>query len=155
MLRNLAITTLVLAAGLMGTVAQADIWRWKDPQGVFHYSDQWVPGSELIKASAIRPPGAEADSPRPTPGDPNKIAANANAQVQQQVTSRAVQEDLAKAREEQCKQAKDHYEKAIQARRIYKPGKDGEREYVTDAEAETYRQQARSEMEQACAQVNK
>ena len=34
--------------------------------------------------------------------------------------AKAVKEDVAKVRDQQCKEAKDRYEKAIAARRIYK-----------------------------------
>ncbi len=154
MLRKLAITTLVLAAALVGSAA-ADIYRWKDAQGVFHYSDQWVPGSELIKSNSVRPPGVDSSSsPRTASSD---IAATANSQLQQETTNRAVQADVAKVREDQCKKARETYDKAVAARRIFKPGsnKDGEREYLSDAEADAYRVQARTEMEQACATAGK
>ncbi len=156
MLRKLAITTLILAAALGGS-AQADIYRWKDAQGVFHYSDQWVPGSELIKSNSVRPPGVEpGSSPKAASSDSGRIAASANSQAQQEVTNRAVQEDVAKVREDQCKKAKEIYDKAISARRIYKgESKDGEKQYISDAEADAYRAQARTEMEQACAAVAK
>src|SRR5882757_8683786 len=57
MLRNLAISSL-LCAGIV-SVAHADVFRWVDDHGGVHYSDQWVPGSELIK-STTRPPAAGA-----------------------------------------------------------------------------------------------
>jgi hypothetical protein len=157
MLRKLAITTLVLAAALVGS-AEADIYRWKDAQGVFHYSDQWVPGSELIKANSLRPPGSETSSAsKPASSDPTRISANANSQLQQDATSRAVQQDVSKAREEQCTKAKDAYDKAVAARRIFKPesNKDGEKDYLSDAEADAYRNRVRAEMEQACAAAGK
>ena len=157
MLRKLAITTLVLAAALVGSAA-ADIYRWKDAQGVFHYSDQWVPGSELIKANSLRPPGSDTSSAsKPASSDPARISANANSQLQQETTNRAVQQDVSRAREAQCTKAKDAYDKAIAARRIFKPesNKDGEKDYLSDAEADAYRNRVRGEMEQACAAAGK
>src|ERR1700722_6118688 len=49
MLRNLAISTLLCAGAI--SVAYADVFRWVDDHGGVHYSDQWVPGSEVIKSS--------------------------------------------------------------------------------------------------------
>ena len=43
--------------------------------------------------------------------------------------------------------------KAIASRRVYKEGKDGERQYMTDAEADVYREQARKDVQQACGSV--
>ena len=52
---------------------------------------------------------------------------------------------------EQCKQAKDSYDKAIQSRRIYKSDKEGEqREYLSDAEADAYRLQLRNDVSMRC-----
>ena len=51
MLRRLAISTLVIA-GICG-VAHADVYRWVDAKGEAHYSDRWVPGSELIVSRGI------------------------------------------------------------------------------------------------------
>jgi hypothetical protein len=66
-----------------------------------------------------------------------------------------VNQDLAKAHEQQCKEAKDRYQKAIEARRVYKAGKDGEREYMSDAETDSYRVQARNDVQQACGSAPK
>jgi hypothetical protein len=152
MMRSVAITSLILA-GICG-VARADVFRWVDEHGEPHYSDRWVPGSELIKSSKPHPPGPDSGA-APRPVQQSKIAAsaqNASAQVKEQASAQAVKKDVAKARDAQCKQAKDRYEQAIQARRIYKPSKDkgGDREYMSDADADTYRLQARNEVQDAC-----
>jgi hypothetical protein len=66
---------------------------------------------------------------------------------------------MAKIREQQCKDAKDKYNKAIEARRIYKTAGDGkskgadgseERQYLSDEEADAYRVKARQEMQDFC-----
>jgi hypothetical protein len=74
----------------------------------------------------------------------------ASVEVARAGEQRAVQTDVAQAREQQCKQAQENYTKAIQSRRIYKSDKDGEREYLTDADADAYRLQLRTEMQAAC-----
>ena len=45
---------LAIAGALLGlaSVAQADVWRWTDPNGTIHYSDNWVPGSTLVKTDS-------------------------------------------------------------------------------------------------------
>src|SRR5258708_5375580 len=123
MLRPVAIISLILA-GICG-VARADVFRWVDEHGEPHYSDRWVPGSELIKSSKPQPSGPDS-SAAPRAAEQSKIAASAqsaSAQLQEQASVQAVKKDVAKARDTQCKQAKDRYEQAIQARRIYKPSK--------------------------------
>jgi hypothetical protein len=156
MLRSVAITSLILA-GICG-VARADVFRWVDEHGEPHYSDRWVPGSELIKSSKPHPSGPDS-SAAPRAAEQSKAMAsaaqNASAQVKQQASAQAVKNDVAKARDAQCKQAKDRYQQAIQARRIFKPSKDkdAERVYMSDAEADTYRLQARNEVQDACGSV--
>ena len=57
MLRLVSIAALIVAGAI--TTAQADVYRWVDEHGQPHYSDQWVPGSEIIKTGKSHPPGAE------------------------------------------------------------------------------------------------
>ena len=53
MLRFVPVSVLILAGAL--SVAQADVFRWVDEHGEPHYSDQWVPGSQIIKTSKAHP----------------------------------------------------------------------------------------------------
>jgi len=144
MLRLVAITALVLTGA--STLARADVFRWVDEQGVIHYSDEWVPGSVVIRTT-MRPHGESGAAP------PSAANTRAGEQIADQANSRAVQQDVAKARDSQCSWAKDRYMKAIASRRVYKEGKDGEREYMTDTEADAYREQARKDVQQACGSV--
>ena len=149
MLRPIAITALV-AAGICG-VAQADVYRWVDEHGEPHYSDRWVPGSELIKTT--KPRSTASDSSAAQSKSPIAAASqNASAKLQQQLAEQAVKQDVAKTRDAQCKEAKDRYQKAIEARRLYKTTKEGdtERVYMNDAETDAYRLQARNDVTSAC-----
>ncbi|HEV7442320.1 MAG TPA: DUF4124 domain-containing protein, partial [Steroidobacteraceae bacterium] len=66
MLRTLAISSLLFVGGV--SVANAvDVFRWVDDHGGVHYSDQWVPGSEVIRSTRPHPVNTSSDSPRPTP----------------------------------------------------------------------------------------
>jgi len=152
MLRPVVITTLIVTG--ICSVAHADVYRWVDERGEPHYSDRWVPGSELIKSDRPRPQSfdssadhSSSDQKKPTTGGskiPDKLA--------QQQNERAVKEDVTKTRDVQCKQAKDRYQKAIESRRLYKAPKQGDtdRVYMTDAEIDAYRAQARSDVAEVC-----
>jgi uncharacterized protein DUF4124 len=144
MLRLFWITALILAGAC--TLARADVYRWKDEQGIIHYSDVWVPGSVVIKTT-VRPHNETAATPAGPAGT------RGAEQVSDQANSLAMKQDLAKARDQQCAWAKDRYMKAITSRRVYKEGKDGERNYMSDADADAYREQARKDVEQACGSV--
>ena len=153
MLRTLAISSLLFVGGV--SVANAvDVFRWVDDHGGVHYSDQWVPGSEVIKSTRPHPVSTSSQSPRPTSGTQKTTSP---AGQSSQTAEKAVKQDMAKMREQQCKDAKDRYDKAIVARRIYKTAggekaKDGneERQYLSDDEADAYRVKARQEMQDAC-----
>ncbi len=56
-------------------------------------------------------------------------------------------------RDAQCTQAKQRYMKAIESRRVYKEGKDGQRDYMSESEADAYREQARKDVQMACGSV--
>mgnify|MGYP002784991421 CR=1 FL=1 len=150
-----AAATLAFAASL----AQADVWRWKDPKGNWHYSDVPVEGAQLIKSTTrIPPPQSDAapepaaeGAPQPPPVD--RLAAR-NAAISDQLateaTARKVQDDVRRKREEQCKEATARYERSILARRIFREDKDGQRVYLTEAELDKARIDARTDRDTAC-----
>jgi hypothetical protein len=151
MLRPVVVTALI-AAGLC-SVAHADVYRWVDDKGEPHYSDRWVPGSELIKSSrphSVTPDSSSAAQDQNKPV--NKAAQSATDKLAQKTNADAVKQDVAKTREAQCKAAKQHYQEAIDARRLYKPSKPGDtdRVFMSDAETDAYRAQMRSEVTDAC-----
>ena len=139
----------VLAVGLAASGARAeDIWKWVDAQGQVQYSDHWTPGAVLFRS----------DHPRGTtaaPSDDDQAQLNAtnrriDEDLSREAAQRAVQKDEATTRAAQCKQAKDHYQKVIDARRIYREDKNGERSTLSDDEADKARVQARMDMQSAC-----
>ncbi|MBV8804418.1 MAG: DUF4124 domain-containing protein [Sinobacteraceae bacterium] len=161
MLRTWAISSLLFAGAV--SVANADVFRWVDDHGGVHYSDQWVPGSEVIKSSKPHPTSSSvtADTSHRTVATPSS---SSSSSISNDQNTKAVKQDVAKAREQQCKDAKDRYGKAIQARRIYKakqgdtPKDDdrpADREYMSDQEADAYRAQVRQEVQDYCGSVPK
>lgn len=148
--------------------ALADVYRSVDPQGHVQYSDTPTPGAELIRLHNVPPSslpnqGASTSSVPATAANasagatPASIAASApkssdpaQAQLAQQAAKQALDKDLAVTRADQCKTATDNYNGAVQARRIYKTGQDGERQYLTDEEADQQRLGLRMAMDNAC-----
>ena len=151
MLRRVSITALILAGAL--TIARADVYRWVDEQGQPHYSDQWVPGSEIIKTVKAHPPTAGATAR--TTDQKSLTAANNRvaAQLSDQDNALAVQQDVTRTRDAQCKAARDRYMQAIESRRVYKEDKNGERVYMSDADADAYRELARKAVQDRCGSV--
>ena len=141
---------LVIAATLLGvaSAAQADVYRWTDARGNVQYSDRWVPGSVLVKTDKGQP--APTPDTRAVAGTAPAASPSASNPVTQQQDKRTVEQDVAKNRAEQCKQARAAYEKAVQSRRIYKEGANGAREYVSDADADAYRLELLNARKQTC-----
>jgi hypothetical protein len=163
MLRTWAISSLLFVGAV--SVANADVFRWVDDHGGVHYSDQWVPGSEVIKSTKPHPPSssvtADTSHRASTASTPSSSSSSSTSDDQ---NAKAVKQDLAKVREQQCKDAKERYEKAIQARRIYKPkqgdtpkgdDRSDDRQYLSDEEADAYRVQVRKEVQDYCGSAPK
>jgi Domain of unknown function (DUF4124) len=150
MLRRLSVSALIIAGAC--TLARADVFRWVDDHGQPHYSDQWVPGSEVIKTSKTHPAGA--DSFARTADQKNLTASNNRIAEQQDArdNASAVQQDLASRHAVLCKQSKDNYMRAITSRRVYKEA-DGERSYLSDNDADAYREQLRKQVQEYCGSV--
>jgi hypothetical protein len=146
--------TLAIAGALLGlaSAAQADVWRWTDPNGTIHYSDSWVPGSVLVKTdtrttysnsnsnAAVPPASGNATTSSAPPVDPVKAA----------IDKRTVEADKAKSQADQCKQAREAYDSAIQHRRLFKEGKNGEREYLSEPDADALRMKLLNARKTAC-----
>lgn len=160
-MRRAAAATLIMSLAI--SAAQADVYRSVDPQGQVHYSDTPTPGSVLVHVQrgggGLAPSSAPASAPANGAKSSNtatapQTVAKANGQVQdtlaKQATEKAVQQDVEQTRADQCAKVKSDYEAAIAARRIYKTGTDGEREYLSDDEAEQQRVNLHQAMQTAC-----
>ena len=53
----------LLLCGGIATVPATEMWRWKDANGVVHYSDRPMPGAERIGVSAPKPGSVATPAP--------------------------------------------------------------------------------------------
>lgn len=103
------------------------------------------PGAKLIRVTQDRvTTPAPAPAPRPT------AAAGAAPPAELEATARQVAQDVAKVRNDRCAEARERYNNYLQAQRLFKPGPNNERQYLTDAELSAARVNAKREMDQAC-----
>jgi hypothetical protein len=134
----------LFAAALMAVVAAqaGDIYRWKDADGIWHYSDQPVAGAERVssgkRTQAVERQSATSTSPATAAPEGGKA------------TVERVREDVAADKAAKCKDAQANYEQTITARRLYKQGPKGEQIYLTDDEIDAARVTARANMEYYC-----
>ena len=144
-----------LACAWLAQPAEAIVYKWSDTLGRIHYSDlPPPPDGTLISIdmsydhnyrpvaahSAARPAQPLANAAGPPPG-----------QTQQTQLKQAVDNDVATARSEDCKQSQERYQNYVRSRRLYKEGPNKERVYLTDAELGTERVNAKREADEACA----
>jgi hypothetical protein len=135
----------------ISAAASADVYRWVDAQGRVHYSDRPVENAELVSI-ASRPTNREAVAAR-TEAESTQRAQVASREAQQrseQATANAVEQDVQKSRDEQCKEAQARYKTAIESQRLYRVGKDGERQYLTDAELTETRVNSKKAVDELC-----
>jgi hypothetical protein len=148
-MRQPSTIAVVLALVLSATFAVRAGEIYCDSQGR-NCSDR--PGPNSVPVHVANPPPSALSAAASAPGNAPKppIDANANAELKDAATRAAVDKDVASKRAEDCKQAKDKYQQSITAHRIYKLGKDGERIYLTDAELDQARLNARTQMDRSC-----
>jgi Domain of unknown function (DUF4124) len=148
MLRILSLALFLTGAAL--AAAAADVYRYVDAQGGVHYTDTWVPGSTLIKVDHPKNAPAALTPTRTPQSKPLAAGDHASADAAKAADERTVKADVAQAQEEGCKTAKDNYTKAVASRRIIKSGTDGQREYLSEDDANAYRLQLHDAMQAAC-----
>jgi hypothetical protein len=144
MRKALIFTAALLIAG--SSFAAGEIWRWKDANGTWHYSDQPQPGAEMVSRSG-RPTSDRSATAAPAPPPPPPVLADGSPPPVTEDVAEQVRQDAATAKAEQCKKAKEAYDQAVRARRIIKL--DGVT-YMSDAEIDAERLRVRSLRDMAC-----
>jgi hypothetical protein len=141
---TLAVSVLIASSALAG----GDIYRWKDESGTWHYSDQPHPGAQLLRrGDRVVDPSNEGAGPAPAASSTTE--ASGPLPVSDAVAAE-VRQEAAAAKTDQCKKADEAYQKAVQARRITKKDEKGNTVYLSDAEIDALRLQARSVRDVAC-----
>jgi hypothetical protein len=142
---------LLIIAGLagFGTAGAGDIYCNNQGRDC---SDRWSPGATTVRTSAAgnTRPVEPTPAPAPAAAPVAPVDASATARLNQDAARAAVQKDVGAARAADCKQATEKYQKSVEARRVYRMNQAGEREYLSDAETEQARLNARLEMERSC-----
>ncbi len=135
----------------LSATASAEVYRWVDGQGRVHYSDRPSANAQLVSVRS-RPSSDETVAARASQdAEQRSQAATQEAQERSdQQTTQAVQQDVNQVRAEKCKKAQEAYTTAIESQRLYRQGKDGEREYLTDAELTEARINSRKAVDQWC-----
>jgi hypothetical protein len=134
------------------SAAVADVFRSVDAQGHVQYSDTPTPGSQLVRMNNLRTPTPSLASTAASAKSSTTVqnGDQIHEQLEKEAAARDVQNQVAQTRADQCKKATDIYNQSVQARRIYTTGADGERQFLSDDEAEKSRVAHKIEMDEAC-----
>lgn len=148
----LALMTL-LAAPL--SAQESPVYKWVDDDGIPHYTDQ-PPAGTAVEELTIR--YRKTDKGLLQAASKNNAELKAAAEVREGQTA----EDAAAAEAERqqnlserqagCEQARARVAKYEQARRIFRPGPNGERIYLTDEELDAERANARRAVGDWCGE---
>jgi hypothetical protein len=147
--RAIAIAILI---GLPLSAALADVFRSVDAQGHVQYSDTPTPGAQLVRMNNLRTPTPSLASTAASAKSSTTVqnGDQIHEQLEKEAAARDVQNQVAQTRADQCKKATDIYNQSVQARRIYTTGADGERQFLSDDEADKARVAHKIEMDEAC-----
>lgn len=143
MKRLFLFAALIAWSGMSGAV----VYKWVDAQGKLQYGDRPPDG---VHAQVVEMLGNHAARSAPAKSDSVPTANSAGKPQDDDATKKAVEGDVEQTREKQCADAQDRYKKLIEGRRLYKPGPNGERQYLTSDEIDSQRVNAKREADEIC-----
>jgi len=143
----------VAIAGLAYAADEGAVYLWVDANGTPHYEDRPPETGEAqelnLRYRLTNPEAIAAAAKRKS-----ELGAAAGVREQQQAGAEAAdqaerQKD-ASEREKGCQDARERLKKYDTAHRLYKPGPEGQRTYLTDEETDAARADARRTVEEWC-----
>jgi hypothetical protein len=147
---------LIGLAGMAGAAEEGTVYLWVDKNGTPHYEDRPPEGSESAKELNMRykltdEQAIAADSKRKSDlSDAAKL--REKQQAEEKTAEQQDKEKVTGEREQGCEQARAKLQKYETAHRLYKPGPDGQRNYLTDEEIDAARADARKDVEEWCGE---
>ena len=142
-------TSLAVLLGAVGSARADTVYEWTDAKGEVHYTDQWVPGAKVVRTDAAHPK-TDASAMQGIQRENNVVSQG----LEQQQAAQAVQQDEAKARAARCTADKAQYQRLIQSRRLYTTDKNGQRQYLSDSDADAARLKARQAVDADCGSTS-
>lgn len=147
--------TLTLLAALLvtGSAGAGEVYVTRDAQGNPVYTDtpQSIPAQKLdIRSSSTDPAEVQARYAEQMQRQSADEAAKAQAAASATDAGRA-RTLTAEDRARRCVEARQRYEAVMGSYRVYEEGPDGQRRYLSSAEIDTARADARQLMDQFCS----
>lgn len=152
----------ILMAGLTLVATAETVYKWVDGAGQVHYTDLPPKQADAKILSVTHgqstlsdDEGSDDDQNGNENGDDAAAAAaSGKSTTPEPPVSRealaAAQDDAARAKVEQCKQAQDRYQKYIVSRRLFRE-ENGQRVYLSDQELDEARARAKQAVDDYCS----
>ncbi|MDH3399753.1 MAG: DUF4124 domain-containing protein [Chromatiales bacterium] len=147
------LVVITLAGLLVSAMASADIYRWKDADGVTHYTDTPPEGVVSTLVSVDSRPTDKARISSAQAQAKGKQQAQFLIEQEERVTQEENSVEAAKQAEERaqaCTQARQRLETYNNSRRLYRELENGEREWYSEEEVALARQNAQKAVEEFC-----
>ena len=148
-------TVMVAALLLLAAGTQAsEVYKTTDPQGRPIYTDkpQSLPAERIGVTTSSTDP---AEAQRRYDEEMKQLAATeatAAAAAAKSADAQKARELSAEDRAKRCQDARQRYESYLNARRLYEPGSaEGERRYLSDAEIDAARADAKRLVDEFCS----
>ena len=153
-MRHLRILAAIVGVLACASAHAGDVYKYVDERGTTLYTDKPIPGAVLVSTGSQRPPEvAQRNYAAAQAATSSQLNASNQRIADSQDNSRVaanVAKDLEASRAERCKKARESYDKSITSLRMYRTGKDGEREYLSEAELAQQRMDAAKTVEAIC-----
>lgn len=144
-----------LACGIFsGAAAAGEVYVTTDDGGHKIYTDtpQAIPAEKLkIHSRSTDPAAVASEYSSETKRYDQTDKANAKARAEK-AAAQATSEDAAEARAKRCAEARKQYQVLLDSWRIYEPGANGERTYLSAERIDAERASLKEFMDQACAE---
>jgi len=149
------ILTLLAALLVVGTTVQAgEVYKEKDSKGNLVFTDrpEQLPAERLnVKTQQTDTVEAQRRHDEEMQRLNESSSASSSASESTAQGERAASQS-AEDKVKRCKESRDRYEQYMSARRLYEPGTtEGERRYLSDAEIDAARANAKKMMDEFCA----
>lgn len=148
MFRSLLLLTLAAASLAAGT-AVADVYKYKDEKGNIQYTDKppVLPAERLnVQSQRTDVVAAQERSQATVQANTTPRQGAGNTPAEQ----KAATELTAKDKADRCIKARERYDRYMNSPKLFEESKEGERRYLTDAELDAARTQAKASMEAMC-----
>jgi hypothetical protein len=157
------VTATVLSAFIAVTLAGAagadegSVYVWKDKDGTPHYQDRPPEGDpaaarELNLRYKLTDAEAVAAAGRKSAEDKAEAGRQEQERATEEAASKAEKDKLLSDREKGCASARERLEQYETAHRLFRPGPDGQRVYLSAEEIDRARAEARQTVTDWCGE---